>query len=365
MTSTFGRNIRITVFGEAQGECIGITCDGLPAGMPVDMQAMEAAIAKRKAYGDGSTETAPEDIPHIISGMTGGATNGAPLTIIFENKKPSGESPLIFRPSHADYTAYTKLGGYNDHRAGGHFSGRLTAVIAALGSVLREALKATGVHIGTHVSQCGDVRDDDMPETDVLDIMEKLTAVENKAFAVFDDEKGEEMRELIDAAAEEGDTVGGVLETAVIGLPVGVGSPFFDSLEGVLAHMMFAVPGVKGVEFGMGFGFGYLNGSEANDQWVNEDGAVRTKSNMSGGINGGISNGMPVIFRTAFRPAPTVHTKQQTVDPVTHEEKELELKAHLDPAIFHRARIIVDSMTAIAVFDLMLDMKRDIWKGAF
>ena len=367
MTSTFGRNLRITIFGEAKGPAIGITCDGLPAGLAVDPAAMEKALVKRRAYGDWSEEIRAEDTPVILSGVTAGVTNGAPLTIILNNNGGSlaeGQSDPVFRPSHADYTAWTKLGGHHDTRSGGHFSGRLTAAMVALGAILREALAGSGVLIGSHIAQCGDVRDEDFPECGGEELREQLESLENMTFAVIDAEKAEEMREIIDGVQAEGDSVGGTLETAVIGIPTGVGAPFFDSLEGVLAHLLFAVPGVKGVEFGMGFGFAYLNGSEANDQWVNDEGTVATKSNMSGGINGGISNGMPVIFRTVFRPTPSIAAKQQTVDPVTHEEKELALTGHFDPAIFHRARVVVDSVTAIGLFDLMLERRKDLWQGS-
>ena len=364
MTSTFGRNLRITLFGEAQGPAIGITCDGLPAGLPVDPSVMEKALIKRRAYGDWAEDLRPEDTPVILSGVTAGVTNGAPLTVILENKNgtlAAENGAPAFRPSHADYTAWAKLGGHHDTRGGGHFSGRLTAALVALGAILREALEQQGIVIGSHIAQCGDVRDEDFPECDEAELRDRIDSLQNMAFGVIDAEKAEEMREIIDAAAAEGDSVGGTLETAAVGIPAGVGAPFFDSLESLLAHLLFSVPGVKGVEFGMGFGFAYLNGSEANDQWVNEEDAIRTKSNMSGGINGGITNGMPLIFRTVFRPTPSIAMKQQTVDPVTMEEKELALTGHFDPAIFHRARVVVDSVTAIGLFDLLLERRKDLW----
>ena len=364
MTSTFGRNLRITLFGEAQGPAIGITCDGLPAGLPVDPSVMEKALLKRRAYGDWAEDVRPEDVPVILSGMTAGVTNGAPLTILLHNKNGSlaeAQGAPVFRPSHADYTAFAKLDGHHDVRSGGHFSGRLTAALVAMGAVLQAALAEKGMVIGSHIAQCGDVRDEDFPETDEAELREQIKRLQAMAFGVIDADKAAEMREIIDAAAAEGDSVGGTLETAVVGIPAGVGAPFFDSLESQLAHLLFSVPGVKGVEFGMGFGFAYLNGSEANDQWICEDEQIRTKSNMSGGINGGITNGMPVIFRTVFRPTPSIAMKQQTVDPATKEEKELALTGHFDPAIFHRARVVVDSVAAIGLFDLLLERRKDLW----
>jgi len=365
MSYTFGRNIQLTLYGESHGQCVGLVCGGLPAGMEVDVDNMRRWLDLRRAYGDISTQRHEEDEPRIVSGVFEGRTNGSPLNILIENKaQRSGDYPKrVFRPSHADYTSYVKYGGYNDYRGGGSFSGRMTAPIVALGALLGQALERSGVYIGTHISQCGDVRDDDFDEVGGEELKELLVKLRERPFAVIDEQKGEEMKALILEAREEGDSVGGALETAITGLPPGIGGPFFDSLESVLAHLAFSVPGVKGIEFGMGFGMAYLRGSEVNDQLVAEDGQIRTKSNFSGGINGGISNGMPVIFRTAIRPTSSISKKQQTVDISTMEEQPLELKGRHDPAIFHRARVVMDSVTAIGVFDLMLERGGDIWKG--
>lgn len=367
MTFTYGRNIRLTLFGESHGAAVGVTCDGLPAGMEIDEDYMERWLSLRRAWGDISTARREEDRPVILTGVFEGRTNGAPLTVIIENKaQRSGDYPeRIFRPSHADFTACEKLGGFNDYRGGGTFSGRMTAPLVALGAILGKALEENGIYIGTHISRCGEISDEDFDEAGGEELKELLLALREKHFAVIDDQKGGEMQELIRQAAAEGDSIGGTLETAVCGLPVGVGAPFFDSLESVIAHLAFAVPGIKGIEFGLGFGFSYLTGSEVNDQLINDNGRIMTKSNFSGGINGGISNGMPVIFRTAVRPTPSISKKQQTVDPETMEERELELKGRHDPAIIHRARVVMDSVTAIGLFDLMLERNRDIWRGGF
>lgn len=367
MTFTYGRNIRLTLFGESHGAAVGVTCDGLPAGMEIDEDYMERWLSLRRAWGDISTARREEDKPVILTGVFEGRTNGAPLTVIIENKAQRSGDYLerIFRPSHADFTACEKLGGFNDYRGGGTFSGRMTAPLVALGAILGKALEENGIYIGTHISRCGEISDDDFDEAGGEELKELLLSLRKKHFAVIDDEKGEEMQELIRQAAAEGDSIGGTLETAVYGLPVGVGAPFFDSLESVIAHLAFSVPGIKGIEFGLGFGFSYLTGSEVNDQLINDNGRIMTKSNFSGGINGGISNGMPVIFRTAVRPTPSISKKQQTVDPETMEERELELKGRHDPAIIHRARVVMDSVTAIGLFDLMLERNRDIWRGGF
>jgi len=365
MNFTCGRNLRLTLFGESHGALVGVTADGLPAGIPVDESRMQAWLDLRRAYGDLSTARREEDAPRVVTGVFEGRTDGGPLTILIDNKaQRSGDYPeRVFRPSHADYTACAKLGGYNDYRGGGSFSGRMTAPLAALGGLLSACLESSGVTVGTHISQCGDVRDEDFSE-ELTELAQQVRDMAGKRFAVLNEERGEEMQALIREAREDGDSVGGVLETAVCGLPAGVGAPYFDSLEGVLSHLLFSIPGVKGVEFGLGFGFGYLRGSEVNDMLTSEDGKVLTKSNFSGGINGGISNGMPVVFRTAFRPTPSISKKQQTVDPQTLEEKELELRGRHDPAIFHRARVVVDAMTVIGLFDLMLERDRDVWTGS-
>lgn len=366
MTFTYGRNIRLSLFGESHGQCVGVTVDGLPAGMPVDTEEMGRWMELRRAYGDISTGRHESDVPRILSGVFEGLTDGSPLTIVIDNKdQHSGDYTRgLFRPSHADYTAYAKLGGFNDYRGGGSFSGRMTAPLTAVGGLLAGALERSGIVIGTHIAQCGDIRDEDLDEAGGEELREVLLSLRKKPFAVIDEQKGEEMRELIREAREDGDSVGGVLETAIYGLPAGIGAPFFDSMESQLAHLAFSIPGVKGIEFGLGFGFAYLRGSEVNDQLVADSGRIMTKSNFSGGINGGISNGMPVLFRTVVRPTPSISKKQQTVDPETLEEKELELGGRHDPAIFHRARVVIDSIAAIAVFDMMLERDRDIWKGS-
>lgn len=366
MTGTFGRNIRISLFGVSHGEYIGITADGLPAGMAYDRNAVERMMERRRARGDISTSRHEGDKPEVISGLYNGYTDGTPLTIIIKNTDAGHKDypERVLRPSHADYTSYIKLAGYGDFRGGGSFSGRMTAPLTALGGFLKSALEKKGILIASHLSSVGEIRDDDFEEADESLLKEQFAALSDSPFPVINGERGDEMKNAVREAAAEGNSLGGTVETAVAGLPKGVGSPFFDSLESVISHLAFSVPAVKGIEFGMGFGLAYLSGIEANDQFA-FDGGVKTISNLSGGINGGISNGMPLIYRVVFRPTPSIAKRQQTVDLLTKEEKPLELKGRHDPCIAHRAVPVMEAVTAIGLFDLLLDKGRDLWKAGF
>lgn len=250
--------------------------------------------------------------------------------------------------THADYTAECKYHGYQDSRGGGHFSGRITAALVAAGAVCRYALEQKGIYIGTHLKRLAGVSDRELGE-----LYADIGTLNQKTFAVLDEEQGEKMREAILRAASEGDSVGGVLESAVIGMPAGVGEPWFDTVESMLSHMMFSIPAVKGVEFGAGFAISDMRGSEANDPIGIKDGKVLTAANNNGGINGGITNGMPIIFRTAIKPTPTIFKPQQTVDFKTMTEAVLIPKGRHDPAIVHRARVVQDAATAIVLCDAL------------
>jgi chorismate synthase len=254
------------------------------------------------------------------------------------------------RPGHADYTAFCKYHGFQDYRGGGHFSGRITAPLVAAGAILLQALKAKGINIGTHIYSIGGVKDEEFDNTS---LNSSIDALNSSLFAVLDEAKGVLMQEEISKAASEGDSVGGILETAVTGIPAGVGEPWFDTAEGVLSHALFSVPGIKGVEFGAGFSVAQMRGSECNDNFRFENGAVVTDTNNNGGINGGITNGMPIIFRTAVKPTPSIFVPQNTVDLKNGENAVLSLTGRHDPCIVHRARAVVDSVTAIALADLL------------
>ena len=254
------------------------------------------------------------------------------------------------RPSHADYTGHCKYAGYEDYRGGGHFSGRITAALVAAGALTAKALEDKGIYIGTHILNCHGVCDRHFDGKAAIDDIKRLAGVR---FPVLDEKSAEVMRLEIERAAADGDSVGGILETAVIGLPEGIGEPWFDTVEGMLAHAVFSIPAVKGIEFGMGFDFAKMRGSEANDAFRYANGKVVTETNNNGGINGGITNGMPILFRTVVKPTPSIFKKQETVDLFTKENTELELRGRHDPAIVHRARAVVDAVTALTICDLL------------
>ena len=352
MKNTFGNSVAVTLFGESHGEYIGAVIDGLAPGIEIDREYIRKMLALRRPEGKISTPRREADEFKIVSGVVGNVTMGTPITILIPNENvKSGdyaEMKTVARPSHADYTAECKYHGYQDSRGGGHFSGRITAALVAAGAVCKYALEKKGISIGTHVKRCGGVSDRDFSSLS-LDIAE----LNNKTFAVLDDAAGEKMREAILSAAADGDSVGGILETAVTGMPAGVGEPWFDTVEGMLSHMMFSIPAIKGIEFGAGFAISDMRGSEANDPMKMEDGQIITVTNNSGGINGGITNGMPIVFRTAVKPTPTIFKAQNTVDFKNKSDTVLEGKGRHDPAIVHRARIVQDAATAIVLCDAL------------
>lgn len=352
MKNTFGSSVAVTLFGESHGETIGAVIDGLAPGIVIDHAYIAHMLTLRRPAGKISTSRQEKDEYKIVSGTVNGRTTGTPLTILIPNENVrSGdyaEMKTVARPSHADYTADCKYHGFQDSRGGGHFSGRITAALVAAGAVCRSALEQKGIFIGTHVKSCAGVRD-----RDFADLSADISALNEKIFAVLDEDCGEKMQAAILAAAAEGDSVGGVLETAVTGMPAGIGEPWFDTIEGMLAHMMFSIPAVKGIEFGAGFAISDLRGSEANDPLRMENGKVVSVTNNNGGVNGGITNGMPIIFRTAVKPTPTIFKAQDTVDFRTMTDTVLEPKGRHDPAIVHRARVVQDAAAAIVLCDAL------------
>ncbi|MDE5855253.1 MAG: chorismate synthase, partial [Ruminococcus sp.] len=259
-----------------------------------------------------------------------------------------GELAYKARPGHADYTAEIKYGGYQDFRGGGHFSGRITAGLVSAGAVVISALKAKGITIGTHILSCGGVYDKNFNN-----VKSDIDYLNGREFAVLDENKEDEMKSVIMTAKTEGDSVGGILETAVYGMPAGVGEPWFDTVEGILSHGLFSIPAVKGVEFGAGFKYAEMCGSQANDPFRNVDNTVITETNNCGGILGGITNGMPLIFRCAVKPTPSIYKEQQTIDLKTGKNTILQIHGRHDPAIIHRARVVVDSITALCLYDML------------
>lgn len=361
MSSSFGEQVKITIFGQSHSEGIGVVIDALPAGEPVDLEQvqrfMERRAPGRNAY---STTRKEGDVPRVLSGLFEGKTCGAPLCAVIENtntrSKDYAQLKDTPRPGHADYTAWVKYGGANDYRGGGHFSGRLTAPLCFAGAVCMQLLERRGIHIGAHILSIH--QKTDAPFDPVAVNADTLRAVAGKAFPVLDDAAGAEMQAAIAEAKAALDSVGGIVECAVTGLPVGVGEPMFDGLESRLAAAVFAIPAVKGVEFGAGFGAAALYGSENNDAFsCNGAGGVETKTNHHGGSLGGISSGMPLLLRAAFKPTPSIAREQQSVSLARQEDAPLCITGRHDPCVVPRAVPCVEAAVAVALMDLLQRMK--------
>ncbi len=350
MKNTFGSSVSVTVFGESHGTAIGAVLDGIAPGIPVDEEFIAHQMKLRQSVNALSTARREADEVRIVSGVWNGRTTGTPLTFIIENQdtrsKDYGELAYKARPGHADFSAQMKYHGYQDFRGGGHFSGRITAGVVAAGAVAISALRSKGITIATHILSCGGVFDRSF--NNIAEDAEKLN---NTDFAVLDNDKAEAMKAAITAAKENGDSVGGRLETIVTGLPAGVGEPWFDSLESVLAHAVFGIPAIKGLEFGAGFAAADMLGSQCNDCFRSEDGSITAATNNNGGILGGISTGLPLLFRTAVKPTPSIYKEQPTIDINSMENTTLQIKGRHDPAIVHRARVVIDSITALVLCD--------------
>ena len=352
MKNTFGNSVAVTIFGESHGEYIGAVIDGLAPGIDVCEDYINHLLLLRRPDGKISTPRKENDNFKIISGVINNKTTGTPITILIpnENVKSADYSAMqtIARPSHADYTAECKYHGFQDSRGGGHFSGRITAALVAAGAICKYALEQKGIYIGTHVKKCAGISD-----RDFSDFTSDIKCLNDKTFAVLDENCIDEMTSAILKTASDGDSVGGVLETAIIGIPEGVGEPWFDSVESLISHMMFSIPAVKGIEFGKGFDIADMKGSQANDALKIENGKIITETNNNGGINGGITNGMPIVFRTAIKPTPTIFKPQNTVDFKEMSETVLTPKGRHDPAIVHRARVVQDAAAAIVLCDAL------------
>jgi chorismate synthase len=358
MSSQYGTKLRVSIFGQSHSPAIGVSVDGLPAGIKIDIDELRAFL-KRRAPGqsDISTARAEDDAPEILSGLAGGVTCGAPLAIIIRNGDARSadyhELRDIPRPSHADYAAHIKYGGHHDTAGGGHFSGRLTAPLCAAGGVCLQILRGLGINIGAHILRIGGVEDDPFDPVGIS--AGDFDAIRENQLPVLKPEAGEAMRQQILQAREEGDSVGGVIECAAVGLPVGLGDPMFDGIENRIAGIVFGIPGVKGIEFGNGFDGTKLKGSQNNDSFYIEGGKVKTRTNNSGGILGGITNGMPVLFRVAFKPTPSIGKEQNSVSLSREENAVLQVKGRHDPCIVPRAVPCVEAASAIALYDAYLD----------
>ena len=369
MKNTFGSSLALTIFGESHGKAIGAVLDGMAAGVPVDETLLAACMDKRRARGDGlSTARVEADNVQFLSGVLNGLTTGTSIALMIENQNTrSGDyakTADLLRPGHADYTAYAKYHGYQDARGGGHFSGRITAALVAGGSIVLGALNRAGIDISTHIARCAGLSDTPFALNDPDTLAAQVESLLNKAegFALLDTSAEEPMKAAIRAAGADGDSVGGILETAILGLSTGVGEPYFDSVESVLSHAAFSIPAVKGFEFGTGFGFADLRGSEANDAFrMDPTGHIVTETNHNAGVNGGISNGMPVVFRTAVKPTPSIYKQQDTVDYIAHKNAELSIQGRHDPCIVPRAAIVQTCAAALAIGDLLTQKYGMAW----
>ena len=357
MSSEFGSLLKISVFGQSHGKAIGVVVDGLPAGEAIDLEELDRFLDRRRTGKNRlSTARKESDVPVFLSGLENGVTCGAPLCAVIENSDQHSADYSELRdkprPGHADYTAYVKWKGQADMRGGGHFSGRLTAPLCVAGGIAKQILSRRGVYVGAHLWSVGTERDAPFPLRPTRELFESVAA---KPFPVLDDQAGERMQALILEARQNLDSVGGVIECAATGLPAGLGDPMFDGVENRLASALFGIPAVKGVEFGDGFAAARAHGSENNDPFVMEGGRVAAETNHAGGILGGITNGMPVVLRTAMKPTPSIARPQRTVSLSAGENADLVIHGRHDPCIAHRAVPVVEAVTAAVLLDLLLE----------
>lgn len=363
MSYSFGKNFKVTLFGQSHSEDLGIIIDGISAGYKINKDLIRKNLDRRRpGKNKFSTARKEDDDFKIVSGEVDGLTCGAPICAIIENKDMKSKDYDNLkdrpRPSHADYPAYVKFKGFNDIRGGGQFSGRITAPIVIAGSIAEDLLLNRGIKIYSRIKSLGDEEDVKLELKDINE--DKLSNLKNEDFPVFDHEVRKKMQEEILRAKEDGDSIGGIVETFILNMPAGIGEPFFDSLESVISHAVFSVPGIRGIEFGSGFEAAKMRGSLHNDEYYYEKGEVKTKSNNHGGIIGGLSSGMPIIFRTAVKPTSSISKTQSTISLKDKKNVDLEIVGRHDPSIVPRALVAIEMITAIAILDLVMEGER--WK---
>ena len=356
MSSTYGEMIRLSIFGESHGAAIGMTLDGVPAGLPVDLDKLQEFLNRRApGQNNWSTPRKEADRPEFLSGILNGFTTGAPIAAIIRNTNTrSGDYEKLKncpRPGHADYTAQMKYGGFQDTAGGGHFSGRLTAPLCIAGGLCKQWLENEGVRIGAHIQWLHGLNDT------FFDRLDPQISEIRTDFPVISAYKAERMRQIIDEARAACDSVGGIIECAAVGLPVGLGEPMFGGMESRIARIVYGIPAVKALDFGIGPSVANIPGSENNDAYTIQNGEVRTLTNHCGGILGGITNGMPLIFSVAIKPTPSISRPQQTVNLETGEITTIQIKGRHDPCIVPRAVPVVEAASAIAIFDAWLEFK--------
>ena len=356
MSGIWGNKLKVSIFGESHGTGIGITIDGLPSGVEINLEEIMKEMARR-APGKSNLSTARKeaDAPEILSGFFEGKTTGTPLCAVIRNSdmrsKDYGKLKDLMRPGHADYPGYVRYNGFNDYRGGGSFSGRITAPLVFAGAICKQVLAGKGISIGAHIKSIGDIKDKSFYEVELN--KELLENLKNKELPLLISEKEEEMRETILKAKKEQDSVGGTIECTVLGIDAGIGNPFFDSVESTLAHLMFSVPAVKGIEFGKGFEMSRLRGSNCNDEYYYDGDKIKTYTNNNGGITGGITNGMPILFKVAMKPTPSISKAQRTIDIAEKKESELIIEGRHDPCIVQRAVPVIEAVAAIGILDLI------------
>ena len=362
MSNTIGNMLKLTIFGESHGPAVGAVLDGLPGGVKIDEKYIADMMAHRKATGTISTARHEADKVQIVSGVKNGFSEGSSLTLLIANTnvRPTdyARTENKARPGHADYAAHVKYHGYEDPSGGGHFSGRLTAPITACGAIARSMLEDKGIFLATHIDVLHGIHDRSF---DMDDIMGDMRMIARSSFPVLDPCIGVTMRKEIEKAHMQADSVGGILDTIVIGLDAGVGEPMFDSLESRLAAAIFSIGAVKGISFGAGSLFADMYGSQANDPITIQDGIVTTLTNNNGGINGGISNGMPIRFKTVIKPTPSIARSQTTIDLNTNKETTIHIVGRHDPAIIHRAAVVIDAITSLVLVDLLMERYGREW----
>lgn len=359
MSSTWSNNITFSVFGESHGPAIGVCMDNVPPGESIDMDKLLQFMARRAPKKDAtSTQRREKDMPQIMSGFFNGKTTGTPLCAFIQNTDQHSQDysklSKLARPGHADYTGALRYRGFNDQRGGGHFSGRLTAPLCFAGAVAGQILERRGIYVGAHIAEIHKIKDD--PFDPIRTSRDDIIALREKSFPTISDEKGKLMFEDIDKARRAQDSVGGVIECVAINVPAGIGSPIFDGLENSIAQLIFGIPAVKGLEFGAGFNAAKMLGSENNDEfYVNDQGHVVTRTNYHGGILGGISSGMPITLKVAFKPTPSIAQPQQTVDYSAMKNETIEIKGRHDPCVVPRAVPCVEAAVNIALLNHMLE----------
>lgn len=361
MSSAYGQNIRISIFGQSHSEAIGVVIDGLPPGIKIDFEELQYFMSRRAPGKNSySTQRSEADVPEILSGVIGGVTCGAPLSAIIRNKDTRSADYHnlrdVPRPAHADFSAQLKYGGAQDIAGGGHFSGRLTAPLCIAGGICLQLLKKENIQIAAHIFSIGTIYDKrfDPVEIGPPDLDKLKTA----SFPVLDDDSGRRMISLIEGARNDGDSLGGIIECAAVGVPGGLGDPMFDGMENRIAGIVFGIPAIRGIEFGNGFAGSALRGSENNDSFYIDGQTVKTRSNNHGGILGGITSGMPVIFRAAVKPTPSIAKEQLSISLSKKMNVKMTVKGRHDPCIVPRAVPCVEAATAIAIYDALLENKK-------